>query len=331
MLFHLCTKKKVFLTFLSAFLIAGAGAEDFRVHKVVPISIKSTDERTTATLGANDALLIELPEDMTYIQGVELTFKVPQVVSEWRDSVAWSVYSGVKPAPVPGKIDYSGSRIKVGTFGSSLSLSMLFPLSKDNPLKKTPYSVYMDDMPDISGGKIFLRLQLAMKGASEEIASAKFSVTAHPIFLNKGKLTVSALSPDGTDVKPYSAFIDGKAVELTAKGILLETGEHTLSLVSEFYRNEVRTINIDQAKTTALQIQFRDITPTVTLSAPKGTSVIFDDEPAQVLEEAFTVTPGEHTVRFVFGDYELVKTMRAENGRSYNVSVQMDAFITEAD
>ncbi len=333
MLFN-ATKKlnKVFFISVLAFSsVTALNAEEFRVRKAIEVNIPEKDEKITCSMGPSDALILVLPKDKTYIQGVELSFKVPAVVAEWRDSVAWSLYNGIKPEPSSGKIDYSGTRIKVGTFGSSLSLNIQIPLYKTNTIKKTPYSVYVEEIPEIQNDKIFFRLQLAMKGASDEIPYSKFEVSLRPILINKGKLSVTCQSPETTEIKPFTVFVDGKNVSDVQKGVLLDTGSHTVSVVSDYYRNEVRTINVEQAKTTSLQISLRDITPTLTITAPKGTVVLLDDMQTEILEDAIKITSGEHTIRFKVGDYELVKAIKAENGKSYSVSFKMDASVSESD
>ena len=112
---------------------------------------------------------------------------------------------------------------------------------------------------------------------------------------------------------------------------MLDAGVHNISIVSDFYRNELRTVTIEQAKTTSLNIKFRDIAPTVIITAPSNTVIYFDDKEIENTKQQFAVQQGEHKVRFVIGDYEVVKNITAVNGRSYTVDINIDAAVSESD
>lgn len=319
---------------LSLFLIqAGVTfkitAESFRVHQTHELTVSAAGESNTIKAGINDAVVLILPEDKSFIQGIEISIKVPQIVASWHDSVAWSFYDGIDPLPSADIIDYSGTRSSVGTF-NALSLNLQIPLSEKNTIKKTPYAFYVKDIPAVSGNKLFFRLQLAMKGVPDEISEAQFEITAKPILIEKGRLVITVAPPSDASLQPYTAFIDGSAVKLDKKGIVLDCGVHNISLVSDFYRNELRTATIEQAKTTTMLITFRDITPMILITAPSDAIIYFDETKMENTKSPFSVQQGEHTVRFVVGDYEVVKTVNAVNGCSYTVSITVDATVSES-
>ncbi|MBO4320006.1 MAG: hypothetical protein J5857_06000 [Treponema sp.] len=238
--------KKNFSLFAFLFLLSStvAFAEQFRVHKSVSLPISSSGSKNTVSAGVNDCIVIELPSDMEFIEGIELQFKVPKEVAAWRDSVAYSFYDGIVPEPSSSVIDYNGTRKTTGTFGSSLSMTLKIPLKRNHTIKKDAYSTLMTTVPDVVKGKIFLRLQLVMKGTSDDIYSSQFQVTGKPLFINKGKLFVQPVDPDKGEVKPYTVFIDGNQTD-TAGGVLLTPGMHNINIVSDYYRNEFRTVTVE--------------------------------------------------------------------------------------
>ncbi|MBR0098774.1 MAG: hypothetical protein IJP90_03565, partial [Treponema sp.] len=152
-------------------------------------------------------------------------------------------------------------------------------------------------------------------------------ITAKPVLKNKGALDLS-VTPQSTEEKKYSVFIDDEPVQAYSHK-LLPTGEHHLSIVSDSYRNELRTFRIEQAKTTSLSVNMRGIEPLVKLICPKDTKVFLDGLPVTNTTEAVSVTQGEHAVKFILGDYEIVKTISAMNGRTYSVNLNVDATISE--
>ena len=86
---------------------------------------------------------------------------------------------------------------------------------------------------------------------------------------------------------------------------------------------------ISQAQTTELVITFRDIAPTIRIAAPEGTKVFLDDEELSLGQDLYKVLPGDHVVKFVVGDYEIIRNVKAENGHGYSVSLTMDATLSE--
>lgn len=329
--FHALKNSSRNLILYAAFLLASAAqAESFRTHGTNIIALENSFDRKSSVTKVNDCVAIKLPEDTTFIQGIELNIKVPKEVAEWRDSVAWSLYSSVSPKPAENIIDYNGTRTETGTF-DSLSLNLLIPLEKKNSIKRDAYSHLTEFIADKKDGFIFLRFQLVMKGVSDTLLNSKFTVQAKPILIDKGIISLNTVFPKGSKSEPYTVFLDGTQVEINGRGILTDTGNHNISIVSDSYRNELRTVTVEQAKVTSLEVKFRDIKPIIRLAAPEKTRIIFDDTEYTAPVEPFHTTQGDHTVKFIIGDYEIVRTVTASNGRSYNIAINLDATVNEIE
>ncbi|MBQ3965453.1 MAG: PEGA domain-containing protein [Treponema sp.] len=312
------------------FLLSASYAETFRVRAVTPVDISDLFTEVHAEAGINDAILISLPKDMTYISGIELHFKIPEIVASWRDTIAYSIYDDLSPRPSAKNIDYSGTRITVGTFPGRLSHTIYIPLTEGMELKDSPYHEKIAVIPNTKERVIFFRMQLAMKGVPEAFENATFECTAKPVLISKGKLNLTITEPKSAS-NPYSVVIDAKPVTLEKDGILLGLGEHHLSITSENYRNEVRTFRIEQAKSTSLTVNLRGINPLLKIASPENARVSLDGNAVENTKNAFEISPGEHTVRFVIGDYEVVRTVTAVNGRTYNVNLSIDATVSEEE
>ena len=321
---------KTTLTFSLLFLCAIGTTESFRVRAVTSVSFPDVFTEVKDSAGINDAIIIQLPKDMTYISGIELHFKIPEIIAAWRDTIAYSLYDDITPTPTTNKIDYTGTRITVGTFPGRLSHTIYIPLIEGSELKNSPYHEKTSVIPNTKNRTIFFRMQLAMKGVPEAFEDAKFDFTAKPVLIQKGKFNLSITTPNAS-TEPYSVFIDNKPVTLQKDGILLDLGEHHLSITSDNYRNEVRTFRIEQAKTTSLSVALRGIEPSVKISSPESATVFFDDQPVSDTKEAFVITQGDHTIKFIIGDYEVVRNITAVNGRSYSVNLSIDALVTEEE
>lgn len=328
-----CSRGWAFLIFLLLFslFLSHAGAEMFKVHQTLTLTIPEDGTPQTVTAQANDAIVISLPEDKNFIEGLEILFKVPSEVVQWMDSVSWAFYNGVKPEPTENRTDYRGKRTTVGTFGDLLSLSIKVPLSKENSIKQDAYSVYIDDIPDFKNGKVFVRLQLASKTAPASLAQSSFEITAKPIYIKRGRLAIKLLPPDGEQLKDTDIYIDGQETQIDKEGILISPGIHDISVVSGSYRNEVRTVTVTQAKVASLEIQLRDITPTARLALPVGTQAYCDGTRVEDTKKPLKLEQGRHSFRFVLGGYEISKQVDMVNGHTYTVALNIDASVSEED
>ncbi|MBQ8679254.1 MAG: hypothetical protein IJ530_05770 [Treponema sp.] len=328
---------KFFLS-LGAILLGATlslSAENFRIRKLVPITFTNIDEKITVSSGINDALWITLPSDLTYVSGIELTLKVPEDIVTWRDSVAYMLYEKLDPIPSEKKKNYHGERVYLNTIPGNFTLTIYVPISSDFSIKDNPYSVKLPLSDNFKTSLaqnskqtgIFLRFMMVMKGVPESLENSILEIAAKPVLKNKGSLTLS-ITPPSNEEKKYSVFIDDVPANDYSQKILT-TGEHHLSIVSDSYRNELRTFRIEQAKNTSVSVKLRGIEPLIKLLCPRNTQVYLDGELVKVTNEAIVVTQGEHTVNFILGDYEIIKTVSAMNGRTYSVNLNIDATITE--
>lgn len=324
-----CKKTVLFSLLLSVSLFV-LSAESFRVSKVHEVSVSQTvDSEVVAKLGINEALAIILPPDQTFIEGLELKFEIPEAVASWMDSVACSVYASISPTPKASQIDYSGTRAYVRTLPGKLSWVLQIPIKKENSIKSDNYTTKVDTIVTPSKNIVFMRLQPVMKGVPEETLNAIIPITVKPILANMGQLSLNLVSPEDK-LAPCTVFIDDKITPLPAdKKVLLDTGVHNISIISESYRNEVRTVRIDRAKTTELTVEMKSLEPTLLITAPEGTEVLLDDVKCTNFGKEFVITEGEHKIKFSFGDYEITRSINALKGKTYTANFSLDLDISE--
>ena len=298
----LIKRQSIFSFFMFAGIIS-VQAESFRVSKVhTAVLEQSITSEAVAKLGINDSLAIQLPEDTTFIEGLELKMDIPESVASWMDSVACSVYANIKPTPSPSQIDYSGTRAFVSTLPGKLSWVLQIPTKKVNSIKSNKYTTKADTIIEPQNNIVFIRLQPVMKGVPEETLNAVIPITVKPIISNKGCLVLKLKSADN-QIFPCTVYIDDIPSDFTQSNkTTLEAGVHNISIISEAYRNEVRTVRIDQAKTTELEVDLKSIEPTLLITAPEGTLVTLDDVPCTSIGTEFAISEGEHKIKCSIGD-----------------------------
>ncbi|WP_428771416.1 hypothetical protein V1L52_05495 [Treponema sp. HNW] len=307
-------------------------AETFRVHKTVMLPITEKNQAARVQLDVNDVLVLTLPEKSLFLQGVELEIKIPPIAAEFPDAIAYALYTDIEPEPSADIIDYSGKRMHIDTFPGRLGCNIKIPLIKEHTIRQNPYTIILPAFFTKPVKTVFFRLQLVMKGVPQELINSVFSIEVKPVLTNQGLLDLQIKYPPelkDKDKKEFLVFIDEEPLDLGRSPMLLTTGMHRLNIVSEHYRNEVRSFMIEQAKTSVLEVQLQDIVPLLYLSAPKNTRFFMDNTEIKDYSKPLVVEPGTHQLRFSLGDYEAVRVLQAENGRTYRVSVSFDVSVSE--
>lgn len=325
-------KRQLIFSLAALLYVTTAYAETFRVSKVHSVSIgQDPSSEVSAKLGITDALAINLPENRIFIEGLELKMDIPESIAYWMDSVACSVYSNINPTPKASQIDYNGTRGYVSTLPGKLSWVLQIPTDKDNSIKSNKYVTKVDRIIEPQSNIVFLRLQPVMKGIPEETLNAIVPITIKPILKDKGQLKLILKNADNAsaDSTLFTVFIDDSLIDITKEPVLLDKGIHNISIISEAYRNENRTIIIDQAKTTNIEVELKSIEPTLLITAPEGTKVVLDDEECTTIGSEIIISEGEHKVKFSIGDYEIIKSINAIKGKTYTANFSLDLQISE--
>lgn len=315
---------------LSIFSQSILTSESFRVRKAHVISLENENKEVPAgDCNIYDAVAVYLPEDKTFIEGVEIKMVIPESIASWRNTVAATIYDRISPEPTERHIDYSGTRLFVNALPGKLSWVIQVPLKKENSIKENQYSTKIDTLPSDKCSNIFLKFQPIMKGIPEEVLNSLIAVSARPIFSDLGRLELKVSASDEAGA-PYSVYIDDIPLNSTSN-ILLKTGIHNLAIVSENYRNEMRTFYIQQAKSTPLEISLKSVEPSLLITAPDGDGikVYLDGNECTTIGKEFFISEGEHTVKFTIGSYEVVRSITAAKGKTYKAVLDVDLNISD--
>lgn len=321
--------KKSFLLTLLLFSSLSVNSEAFRVAKTSEAIIPDCFSSAKCQAGINDAISIQVPQDLTYISAIEVTVHIPEVIANFKNSVSYALYDSLTPEPQSGIMDYSGSQLTFDLLPGKLSQTIIIPLSEKNSFKSSPYALTLSKVPVLSKeNRIFLRFMLSMKGVPESMYDALLDITVKPVLKEKGRAKINVTVPENLKENAYTIYIDDK-ISTEAPDTLFDLGEHHLSIISDAFRNEIRTFIIDQARTTTVNVTLKDVSPEVSFICPDNTLVYFDNVKVENKKNTMTIKPGEHKTRFIIGDYEIVKTIFAENGRTYCINLNVEVQVTE--
>ncbi len=330
--------RRVFATVFLYLLVSGAvGAESFRTIIAGRLDISSAHQESKALqLGYIDSAVIALDADRRFLRGVELELKVPQAYQKYRGSVAIALYTAASslPAsslPASGVADIDADRVGFELLPNKLQVIYQIPLLRDHGLKASPYVSIPTGILPVSSFPLIFRLMPVMKGLPEELEGMKFQLSAKPIVTDKGALRLVLKYPEKLKDRPFTLLIDDDVMDDPGREQILTEGEHRASLISDDYRNENRLFVIERGKVHELVVELKDPTPVVSIEAPENAAVYFDDVLIQEPAQAFNTEPGEHVVRFVVGDYSILKSLTVRKGRTYRVSISIDVDVTESD
>ena len=314
-------------------LIAGTtGSETFRtiVAEKLAVSVLNP-EGAAASLSYTDSAVITIEGDRRFLRGIELDLRVPPQYLKYRGSMAVAFYAPLKPVPAVGVADLNAERIGFEPLPNKLQTVFHLPVQKNHGLKPSPYVSIPTPVVPASSFPILFRLMPVIKGLPEELESLRFQFHAKPILSEDGAVRVVFKYPEKLKDKPFTLLIDEAVVEDPAKDFLVKQGEHVVTVISEHYRNENRRILVERARTLEVPIELQDPTPIILVEAPENAKVIFDGQALADPREPFPVEPGEHEVRFVIGDYSLVKPVEVRRGRTYKIVLSIDAKIEESE
>lgn len=319
----MCFRKTfIFFIFLIAISIQLYG-ETFRVHELIPLKINENAE-----IGINDSIAVRLPEDRTFIEGLEFIIQIPKILTEWRDSVAMTVYNNISPAPEKGIIDFYGTKQYVSTLPSKMTWLVHIPLRESTSIKNDGYVTKIEIPVNENQEFLFLRFQPAMKGVPDDVYSEKLKISVKPILINKGMLNLTVKDTDSNDVSAEITIDDQNTILNNGK-ILLSPGNHSITIHNDNYRNETHSIIIEQAKITDINIVLKSSEPTICITAPNNAQIFLDNANFIDLDKEKVISEGEHQIKMQIGGYEVIRTINIQKGKSYRVNLAIELDITE--
>jgi len=316
-------------------LASALSAEELRtiIAGFAPLSSESP-EGVKLSIGYNDAVAVTIPKDSPFIQGFEIEIKSPQAALALPGALAWEIWRRVDPDPEKTRYGYSGDRILTQPLPARVGFIVQIPVRRDHSLKSGPYATLVPAIVEPKDFPFLFKLLPVTKGIPPELEDAQFLVRVRPLLTDEGGLKLLLRYPEGAERAPLVLSVDDKRIEgraLEGKDpILLKTGSHFLHIVSESYRDENRSIVIEQGRFLELAIDLRDTTPLVMVEAPDSALVLLDGVKINhESKSSFAVEPGEHTLSCKIGDYSLSRKFIAFRGKSYRVVLSVELQVQE--
>ncbi|MGL4982379.1 MAG: hypothetical protein ACRC4W_05970 [Treponemataceae bacterium] len=316
-------KNITILAFLVSFF---AFADTFDVSSIYFVRLEESTH-DVKKMKIDDALVIMLPKERQFLQGFEVEVKIPSEIMSLRNNIFYAFYTDISPSPEEMTTTFTGKHQVSSTLPSRLSLIFRIPFG-DYKFAESPYVQNLSSLLDNNSPFVFFRIYMDDPELKAMVEDLRLDVSVKTILSQEGLLALNVIYPDKIE-KPITLTVNENQVKLSDFPLLLPVGKYHLSIVSDFFRSEVRSFIIDRAKTTNLTIALTDISPQLHFQLPESTSVVLNGKPLVLNKPFFTVTPGEHTILFRLGSYELTRTITADLGKNYAISLSVDSSVTE--
>lgn len=285
-------------------------------------------EPVSLTIGYNDAVSFTIKNDFLFLEGIELEIKQDKTSMNYPNSIAYTVYTDIKPEPSKNYVDYSAKKISTALLPNRFSHILRIPLKKDYTFKRIKNSELLPYSSSVAVNPIMLRLNPAMKGLPDDFERASFTVIIRPLLIAEGGLQLKLQFPD-KEQKPVTVQLNNEYLTHFEDLQLLLPGTYSVSISSDAYRTEMRSCIIERGKITQLDVSLKSITPLLHIQAPENVAVFLDNQELTLSKGQLPVAVGVHTVVFKMGTYELTRQITVEEGKTYEMTMTMDVLLQE--
>ena len=324
---------------LAALAPLTAAADNIRgtIRGVVRLTLDSAFEQTTQ-LGYGEMVLVTLPEDVTFLDAVQIELTLSAESRAHYDNFGFVIYDRLDSVPALGFAALTGRRAFLHAL---LPLNRVFYLARvggDSAwAHDLPQGIFRPQDPRLAGDyPILVGVQAIMKGIPESAEGLVFYVKARPVLRNAGLLVLRIRPPAGAHV--FEVSIDGVPVDTArSPGAAaweasqeLAAGLHTVRVVSSTLLPSESTFTIDPARTRVLELELREPGAYVQIEAPRGAQVYLDGRKLDYPRESrVRLDPGDHLIRYFVGDYSPSMSFTVAEGKSYTVYLEMSIGVKE--
>jgi len=319
---------------LAGFLAAQALSGQARDLRMIVAGFASLSSERAAgeavSIGYADAAAVWVPARSPFIQGIEIELRSPPEVARTPGLFAFEIWKSIDPAPEKGKFAYRGVRVLTQPLPGRAGYAFQIPLRADHSIERGPYAELLPLVIEASEFPIVIKMVPLSKGITPEIEKVRFQATFRPILGDEGALSLKLSYPEGErEGGPVKVLVDERETD-ASEPVELKAGAHRLRILSEEYRDEIRSFSIEAGKTLELAVALQGTTPILSIEAPDSAELSLDGRRLDSKSWGrIEVEPGERSVSCRIGDYSLTRRFVAAKGKSYKIVLEIDLRLQE--
>jgi len=311
------------LAMLSSSPVQGQGLRT-AVPAIVTVSA-AEPEGSTVVLRYNEAVAVLLSDKPFFIEGLEFELRVPKAFQGSESSIAWSLYSSVKPMPTKERLDYDAELIATQPLPARVSMNLILPVVERHRIRGGPFASIIPSIALPGRFPLLFKLSPIGKGLSPVMEKAEFRLTVRPVLSDEGGIVVSYSYPDGADPVQASVFLGDKRIDKPQDMITARKGAYVVRVHADGYKEEIVTVAVEPGKIVPVHVSLVPDIPLFIFRGPAGTVFTLDGQPVETAElGGLQVEPGEHTVHIRLGDYSMTRKIMAQRGKVYTISMTVD-------
>ncbi|CEM62590.1 hypothetical protein DWQ65_07145 [Treponema phagedenis] len=319
-------KKKFLCTItLFFFYISLFATEKIKTESLRIVSFPAGDfQIKTLNFHCNEALAIKTEGENRFLRGFEIEIKY-NTAAKYVNDIIYEIYTDLKPPLSEKETNYHATRLFSDSLREGVSTVFYIPLIEEKNKKNDPSVKQVPFFP--SEQQVFL-LKCTAKTPLKNIEKINVSIKIKPMYKNEGGLKLQFEYPDKIE-KPLSVQINDEYLYNFKELTILPPGEYKLVVSSNDYRSEILTCTVEKAKIAEVCIALKSIIPLVTIHASEEVQVFIDKTEVTDFTTPHKITTGKHTVTFKAAGYTIMREIVAEEGKTYTISVLLDAVIIE--
>ena len=125
------------LSYFFFFAVSFFYADSFRISNMHSyVFDRDAFAPVSLTIGYNDAVSFAVKSDFLFLEGIELEIKQDKTSMNYPNSIAYTVYTDIKPEPAKKHIDYSAKAITTALLPNRFSHIIRIPVKKEYSFKQ---------------------------------------------------------------------------------------------------------------------------------------------------------------------------------------------------
>lgn len=307
------------------------GAKNFRGPVLDAVVIKEIqDYSKQVSLSVGELLPLQLDSSGELLEGILVEISLTERLKRYSDSFGLMLYYNVNPVPVKNILDYSGKTLFSEVFPLMNKISLYIPLKRGTGEAFRGIGKYVASPVTPGGFPLVLTVEFVMKGVPDSVLRLPFRLKISPVLKKVGFLTPLIIKPEEKSDEKIEFYIDDSPYDPEETPIALESGLHTLLVISEAFKEESRSFSIETGETTEVEIALEVEKPEVKIDALPGTLIFIDGNKIdEISEEGIDLAEGEHAFLFKIGDYSVSRNIYIKNGKKYNFSLFFEIDVKE--
>ncbi|MGP1440650.1 MAG: hypothetical protein ACTTJ3_07930 [Treponema sp.] len=328
--------RKIFLILCLSFLF-NLSAENISFDQASIFTFNSENKNETECHLDIDDVLILTVEDTPFLKGIEM-----EVFQEANSTFFCSLYPlqqlpkenekqcNVDPLILKETLQQQVQAKKTFTF--QIPIDDKSKLSSSHIVKVLPYFLNEKTSP--------ILIKFSSETTKKEGREEKLKIKLKPLFQDVGGIKFNIIYPppitcfntpkssETEENKEVAIKVDDKYIKDISKIFMTRVGQHKIQVDSHFYKGEMISCLIEKGKVEVVDVFLKSTIPFLSIEGPSSTTVYLDDKKIK-LPFSSHVTYGNHVIRVQLDGYEIVRSLKTEEGKTYLLNVALDIKLIE--